>query len=144
MSFHQTIVEGFIARDSEMRYLPTGVAVANTSIAVTEKWKTESGEQKEKTTWYRLNVWGKSAEAFHNWAKKGTGMLITGKMETPKPYMDKEGKPACQLEIKVDSWTFSSAKKADGNSAQSSGPQYVPDGQEFSLISPEEAEKVQW
>lgn len=146
MSYAITIIEGFVARDPEMRYTQSGVAVCSTSIPVTEKWTDKDGKKQEKTTWYKITLWNTQAETFNKWVKKGSGILVQGKMQEAKAYLDKSGQPAAQLELKVDTWSFSSAKKADGesNGNHSDGPIHVENGQEFSLISPEEAEKVQW
>ena len=65
--YHQTIVVGRVGRDPEVRYTTTGQAVANLSLAVTEKYK-----DKETTTWYRVQLWGKLAELAGEWVKKGS------------------------------------------------------------------------
>lgn len=142
MSFAQIILEGFIAKDSEMKHLQSGTAVANSSMAITKKWKTDAGEKKEKTVWYKLTAWGKSAESFHAWAKKGTGMLIVGELEDPDKWTAKNGELAAQNVVRITTWTFSSAKK-DG-SGQSDGPIHVEDGHEFQFVDPEAAAKIDW
>lgn len=117
MSFYQTIVEGFVGQEPDLRYLPSGQAVCNTSIAHTKKW-TKDGEKQEKTIWIHLSVWGESAESFKKYVTKGTGVLVIGEVEA-KAYTDKQGNAAANLEMKVDKWLFSSAKKSGGAAAPS-------------------------
>lgn len=95
-SYHKTIVCGNLGRDPEMRYLPNGDAVANFSVAVTEKYKSKDGEAKVSTTWYRINAFGKLAEICGQYLKKGASVLIDGRMQMRK-YQDKDG-------IERESW----------------------------------------
>ena len=61
MSWHQTIIVGNLGRDPELRYLQSGTAVCNLNVAVSESWSDrQSGERREKTTWYRVAVVGRA------------------------------------------------------------------------------------
>ena len=62
-SVNKVILIGNLGRDPEVRYLPSGDAVANFSIATTEKWKDKSGEMQEQTEWHRISFFGRQAEA---------------------------------------------------------------------------------
>jgi single-strand DNA-binding protein len=60
--FQQITIVGNLGNDPEMRYAPSGDAVTSFSLAVSRKWKDNSGEAKEKTVWFRISVWGNQAE----------------------------------------------------------------------------------
>lgn len=113
-SYHKTIVCGNMGRDPEMRYLPNGDAVANFSVAVTEKFKSKDGEAKESTTWYRINAFGKLAEICGQYLKKGASVLIDGRMQMRK--YEKDGIERESWELRADSMQM-----LGGKSEQSGG-----------------------
>jgi single-strand DNA-binding protein len=113
-SYHKTIVCGNLGRDPEMRYLPNGDAVANFSVAVTEKFKNKDGETKESTTWYRINAFGKLAEICGQYLKKGASVLIDGKMQMRK--YEKDGIERESWELRADTMQM-----LGGKSEQSGG-----------------------
>ena len=108
-SYHKTVILGNLGRDPEMRYLQNGDAVANFSVAVTEKLKGKDGEAKESTTWYRINAFGKLAEICGQYLKKGASVLIDGRMQMRK-YQDKDGIERESWELKADSMQMLSGK----------------------------------
>ena len=59
---HITLI-GNLGRDPELRYTPAGMAVSDLSMATKESWKDQSGEKQERTTWWKVSVWGKQAES---------------------------------------------------------------------------------
>src|SRR3977135_2772712 len=89
-SVNKVILIGNLGRDPEVRYMPSGDAVANISIATTETWKDKNGEKKEKTEWHRVAKFGKTAEIAGEYLKKGSQVYIEGRLETRK-WTDKEG-----------------------------------------------------
>jgi single-strand DNA-binding protein len=97
------ILIGNLGRDPETRYLPSGDAVTNISIATTEKWKDKaSGEMKEATEWHRVAFFGKLAEIAGEYLKKGSQVYVEGSLRTRK-YQDKEtGKDRYSTEIRGD------------------------------------------
>ena len=91
---------GNLGRDPEVRYLPSGDAVANISVATTEKWKDKaSGEMKEHTEWHRISFFGKLAEVAGQYLKKGSTVYVEGKIQT-REYTDKDGVKKYATEIK--------------------------------------------
>jgi len=78
--FHQTIVYGRVGKDPEVRYTGSGQAVANFSVAVTEKGKDKAGAPKEHTTWYEVQVWSKLAELCGEYVHKGDMVHVVGRM----------------------------------------------------------------
>ena len=100
-SVNKVILIGNLGRDPEVRYLPSGDAVANFSIATTEKWKDKSGEQHEQTEWHRISFFGRQAEICGEYLKKGSSVYVEGRLQTRK-WTDKEGKERTTTEVRGD------------------------------------------
>jgi single-strand DNA-binding protein len=102
-SVNKVIIVGNLGRDPETRYLPSGEAVTNISVATTETWKDKaSGEKKEATEWHRISFFGRLAEVAGEYLKKGSQVYIEGQLRTRK-YQDKEtGKDRYSTEIRAD------------------------------------------
>lgn len=93
---------GRLGKDPETRYLPSGEAVTNFSIACSQSWKDkESGDKKEVTEWVRCSAFGKLAEIAGQYLKKGKQCYVSGRMTTRK-WTDKDGVEKYSTEIKVD------------------------------------------
>ncbi|MCV6900968.1 single-stranded DNA-binding protein, partial [Escherichia coli] len=75
-SVNKAILIGNLGRDPEMRYLPSGEAVATFSIATTETWKDKSGSKQERTDWHRVEFIGKLAEVCGEYLKKGAPVYV--------------------------------------------------------------------
>ena len=101
-SINQATVVGHLGRDPEIRYLPSGEAVANFSVATTEKWKDKAtGEPREEVEWHRISVFGRLAEIVGEYLKKGTLVYVQGKLKTRK-YTDKDGVDRYATEIRAE------------------------------------------
>ncbi len=100
-SVNKVILIGNLGRDPEVRYLPSGEAVANFSIATTEKWKDKSGEMQEQTEWHRISFFGRQAEICGEYLRKGSPVYVEGRLQTRK-YTDKEGVERQVTEIRGD------------------------------------------
>ncbi|MFZ0485677.1 MAG: single-stranded DNA-binding protein [Arenicellales bacterium] len=88
---NKAILIGHLGRDPELRYSPSGAAVANVSIATTEAWKDkQTGEQQERTEWHRVVFFGRLAEIVGEYLKKGSQVYVEGRLQTRK-WQDKEG-----------------------------------------------------
>ncbi|HWQ38380.1 MAG TPA: single-stranded DNA-binding protein [Burkholderiales bacterium] len=100
-SVNKVILIGNLGRDPEVRYLPSGDAVANLSIATTETWKDKNGEKQEQTEWHRVALFGKQAEIAGEYLKKGSQVYIEGRLQTRK-WTDKEGQERFTTEIRAE------------------------------------------
>jgi len=101
-SVNKVILVGNLGRDPETRYLPSGEAVTNISVATTATWKDKaSGEKKEETEWHRVSAFGRLAEIMGEYLKKGSQVYIEGSLRTRK-WQDKEGKDRYTTEIRAD------------------------------------------
>jgi single-strand DNA-binding protein len=96
---------GNLVRDPETKHTPQGKAVTEATIAVTEKWTTDSGEKREKTAFVGLVIWGSRGEAFAKYHKKGDKALIEGKL-VQETWEDKEGKKREKTKVQVEQWHF--------------------------------------
>lgn len=93
---------GHLGRDPETRYLPSGDAVTNFSVATTEKWRDkQTGEQKEATEWHNVSTFGKLAEICSQYLHKGSQVYVEGSLRTRK-YTDRDGVERYSTGIKAD------------------------------------------
>lgn len=100
-SVNKVILIGNLGRDPEMRYMPSGDAMANLNLATTDTWKDKNGEKQEKTEWHRVVMFGKQAEIAGEYLKKGSQVYIEGRLQTRK-WTDKEGHERYTTEIVAD------------------------------------------
>ena len=90
-SVNKVIIVGNLGRDPEVRYMPSGDAIANIAVATSYKSKDRnSGEQKELTEWHRISFFGRMAEIVSQYLKKGSSVYVEGRLQTRK-YTDKDG-----------------------------------------------------
>ena len=114
-SVNKVIIVGNLGRDPETRYLPSGEAVTNISVATTDTWKDKtSGEKKEATEWHRISFFGRLAEIAGEYLKKGSQVYIEGQLRTRK-YQDKEtGKDRYSTEIRADTMQMLGSRAGAG------------------------------
>jgi single-strand DNA-binding protein len=103
-SVNRVILVGYLGRDPEVRYAPSGDAVANVSLATTETYKDKDGNRGERTEWHSLVLWRAQAEFAKEWLKKGQLVYVEGRIQT-RSWEDKEGQKRSKTEIQVDSIT---------------------------------------
>jgi single-strand DNA-binding protein len=109
-SMQKLIMIGYLGKDPETRYTPSGAAVCAFSVATTERWKDkQSGEQKEITEWHNCEAWGRTAEVCGEYLHKGDQVYLEGKVRTEE-YEDKEGNRRWSVKVRVDSVQFLTAK----------------------------------
>lgn len=116
-SWQQTVILGFVGREPELRYTPSGTAVCGFSVAVTDKWNDQqSGEKREKTTWFKCTAWKQLAETCHQYVTKGMPVMVIGTVES-KAYLDREGNAQSSLELTVREIQFlgRSEQQSNGN-----------------------------
>ena len=100
-SVNKAILIGNLGKDPEMRYLPSGEAVANLSIATTEKYKDRNGDPQEATEWHRVSFFGRMAEVCGQYLKKGSQVYVEGSIRTRK-WQDQNGQDRYSTEIRGD------------------------------------------
>jgi single-strand DNA-binding protein len=114
-SVNKVIIVGNLGRDPETRYLPSGEAVTNISVATTDTWKDKtSGEKKEATEWHRVAFFGKLAEIAGQYLKKGSSVYVEGRLRTRK-WQDKEGQERYTTEIIADAMQMLGGRQGMGD-----------------------------
>jgi single-strand DNA-binding protein len=89
-SVNKVILIGNLGADPEVKYTPSGIAVANFNIATTEQWTDKSGEKQERTDWHRIVAWGRTGEVCGEYLHKGKQVYVEGRLQT-RSWEDKEG-----------------------------------------------------
>ncbi len=116
---NKVILLGNLGNDPEVRYMPSGGAVANITIATSESWRDKaSGEQHEKTEWHRVALFGKLAEVAGEYLRKGSQVYIEGQLQTRK-WQDQSGQDRYTTEVAVQG--FSGVMQMLGGRAQGQG-----------------------
>ncbi len=115
-SVNKVIIIGNLGRDPEMRYLPSGDAVANLRIATTDKFKDRGGDMQEVTEWHSVAFFGKIAEVCGQYLKKGSQVYVEGSLRTRK-WQDKEGNDRYTTEIRGDRMQMLGGRGGSGSSA---------------------------
>ena len=115
MSVNKVILIGRLGKDPETRYMTSGEAVTNCTLATSENWKDKSGEKQEKTEWHNLVFYRRLAEIAGEYLKKGSQIYVEGKLQTRK-WQTKEGQDRYTTEIVVNEMTMLGGKSSGGNS----------------------------
>lgn len=112
--YQKTVVVGYLGRDPEMRYTPSGQAVTNFSVATTRKWTGQDGQPQEKTTWFRVAAWGKLAELCNQYLSKGRLVLVEGDIDA-SAYTGQDGQPRAGLELTARNVQFLGGANQSGS-----------------------------
>jgi len=125
---NKVILIGNLGKDPETKYMPSGDAVANFSLATSESWKDkQSGETKEQTEWHNIVAFRRLAEICGEYLRKGSQVYIEGKLKTRK-WQDKEGHDRYTTEIEVFQLQMLGDRgQAGGSSGAPSGQKPAPD-----------------
>jgi single-strand DNA-binding protein len=115
MSVNKVILIGRLGKDPETRYMTSGEAVTNCTLATSENWKDKSGEKQEKTEWHNLVFYRRLAEIAGEYLKKGSQIYVEGKLQTRK-WQDKDGKDRYTTEIVVNEMTMLGGKASGAGS----------------------------
>jgi single-strand DNA-binding protein len=122
---NKVILVGNLGRDPEVRYTPSGTAVANFTIATSERWKDKTtGEMQERTEWHRIVAWGKLGEICGEYLSKGRQVFIEGRIQT-REWEDKEGIKRYTTEIVANEMKMLGTR--DSGAARPSAPAQVPE-----------------
>ena len=125
--FHTIIVVGNVGKDPEMRYTPSGQAVTSFSVATSRQYAGGNGEQVKETIWFRISTWGKTAEVCNQYVKKGTKVLVEGRLTPdkttggPRVWTKQDGAAASSFEITATTVRFLSSRGETGEGGPVSG-----------------------
>ena len=121
-SVNKVILIGNIGKDPEVRYMPSGDAMVNLTLATTDNWKDKNGEKQERTEWHRVVIFGKLAEIAGEYLKKGSQAYFEGSLRTRK-WTNKEGQDQYTTEIVADRMQMLGGRSAaDGEGAPAAKP----------------------
>lgn len=109
---NRVILMGNLGADPETRSTQSGLVIANLRLATNERKKDRDGNWADHTEWHRVVVFGKRAEAASRMLRKGSRVLVEGRIRTNK-WQDKEGKDRYTTEITCDDWEFAAPKGGD-------------------------------
>jgi single-strand DNA-binding protein len=117
--YQKVILVGNLGRDPEMRYTPSGQTVTNMNVATSESWKDANGEKHERTLWWRVAVFGKMGEACNTYLKKGSKVLVEGRMiadekGNPRTFTRQDGTAGTSFEVNAAAVKFLSSRAESG------------------------------
>lgn len=123
MTWHQTTVVGNLGSDPELRYLQSGDAVCNFSVAANSRRRNPQTDQwEDHATWYRVSVWGNQAESCNTYLAKGRKVLVTGNVQA-RAYINNNGEAAASLELRAREVRFLSSREDGGGRDWGGGQQ---------------------
>ena len=119
--FSKVILCGNLTRDPEMRATPSGAQVCGFGLAVNRVYRDSSGANREDVSFFDCSAWGKTGETIAQYAKKGTAMLVSGRLEQ-RSWEDKNsGQKRSRVEIVVEDFNFTSAASDRNGGGESRG-----------------------
>ena len=114
---NKVILVGHLGKDPEVRYMPSGNAVCNVTLATSDSWKDkQSGEQKDRTEWHNLVFYGRLAEIAGEYLRKGSQAYVEGRLQTRK-WQDKSGNDRYTTEIIVNDMQMLGGRGGGGGSS---------------------------
>jgi single-strand DNA-binding protein len=134
--YQQIIVVGYLGRDPEMRFTPNGKAVTSFSVATSRSYTNTAGAKVDETTWFRVSVWGGQAEPCATYLKKGSPVLVVGRLKPdkntggPTVYTKNDGTPGASFEINAQNVKFLPSGKGNGSGAPLDDYEDVPNNEE--------------
>lgn len=123
--FHTLIIVGNLGRDPEMRYTPSGQPVTSFSVATSRQYTGNNGQVVKETIWFRVTTWGKQAEICNQYLKKGSKVLIEGRLNPdpntggPRLWTRQDGTAGASYEVTASTVRFLSNRE-DGNPGSAS------------------------
>lgn len=114
--YQKVIIVGNLGRDPEMRYTPSGQAVTSFSVATNRQYTNNNGEKVKETTWFRISVWGRMAEVCSQYLRKGSKVLIEGRLNAdpatggPRTWTGNDGVVRASYEITAQTVKFLSSR----------------------------------
>ena len=138
---NKVILIGNLGRDPEVRYLPSGDAVANFSIATSENWKDRNGQRQERTEWHNISMFGRLAEIAGQYLKKGSKVYIEGRIQSRK-YQDRDGIERTAYEIIANEMKMLDSRQSGGGAPyQEGGYQQGAPQQQYQQAAPQQRQQ---
>ena len=126
---NKVILVGTLGQDPEVKYMPSGGAVTNISIATNESWKDKNtGQQQERTEWHRVVAFNRLAEIMGEYLRKGSQVYIEGKLQTRK-WQGQDGQDRWTTEILANEMQMLGGRPQGGGAPAQGGSNYGQQGQ---------------
>jgi single-strand DNA-binding protein len=119
MYLNKAIIIGNLTRDPELKALPSGMQVASLSIATNRVWRDQNGAKQEGTDYHNVVVFGRQAETAAQYLKKGSSVLVEGRMQT-RSWDGQDGKKQYRTEVVADRVQFGNRPSGDTTSSRPS------------------------
>jgi single-strand DNA-binding protein len=129
MSLNKVMLIGNLGKDPELRFTPSGRAVARFSLATSESWTDQQGQKQDRTEWHNVVVWGKQAESCGQYLSKGRQVFVEGSIRS-RQYDDKEGQKRYITEVIAQRVQFLGGGRGDG-AGRGAGPVAAGGGEEM-------------
>lgn len=110
--YAQIMIIGNVGTEPEMRYTPSGTSVCNFTVAVNRTWNTAAGEQKQSTTWYKIQAWQRQAEICAQHVKKGDRILVASEIIDCASWIDRDGNARGNIQLVPRTVRFLTPKAA--------------------------------
>ncbi|MBW2502931.1 MAG: single-stranded DNA-binding protein [Deltaproteobacteria bacterium] len=136
MAVNKAILIGNLGKDPELRYTPSGAAVATFSLATTERFKNRNGEQQERTEWHNIVAWGGLAEICGKYLTKGKQVYLEGRIQY-RSYDDRDGNKRYITEIVANEMQMLSRSGDSSGSGRPAENDYELSGSKPSTASEE-------
>ena len=125
--FQELIIVGNVGKDPEMRFTPSGQAVTSFSVATNRAYTKDGGEQVKETIWFRVSAWGKTGENCNAYLKKGSKVLVTGRLTAdpatggPRVWNAQDGTARASFEMSANTVRFLTSKAESEAMGQAAG-----------------------
>lgn len=116
-SYNKVLLMGNLTKDPELRYTPSGTAVANLRLAVNRKYRTKEQELKEEVCFITAVVWNKQAETCNQYLHKGSSVFVEGRLQS-RSWEDNAGAKRSVVEVRAERVQFMGAPRAQAQSSQ--------------------------
>ena len=119
-SFNKVILMGNLTRDPEMRYTPSGTAIAKLGMAINRYWRNQDGQQQEETTFVDVDAFGRQAETIGQYLKKGRPIMVEGRLKLDQWDDKQTGQKRSKMGIVLENFQFLDSR-GEGGSGNFSG-----------------------
>ena len=112
-NLNKVMLMGNLTRDPELRYTPSNTPVATIGIAVNRRWRNQSGEDQEETTFVDCEAWGRTAEVMSQYLQKGRPVFVEGRLRLDQ-WQDREGNNRSRLKVVIEGFQFIDSRGGEG------------------------------
>jgi len=121
-NFNKVILAGNLTRDPDLKYLPSGTAVAEFGLAINRSFKGKDGAKRDETAFIDIKAWGRQAEVVNQYLSKGRPVLIEGRLEQSR-WETKDGQKRSKIRVVLERFEFLESRgRGEGGGGRKSGP----------------------